>query len=432
MKSFVNASALWGRLSDAVRRVTASEFMKRRSTRLVVFGAAVLTVAAVLAPYAINHVSSSAYVNAELVRVHAPIAGSLDERLPEDGAFIAEATRIPLLEALAPDRGRLIELESERAANTELTALLTAQVAEISARSEALSARFDTFAAASRSRLGSDLSAIEARLDACRREASRLDADREAAATLAARDLLPELRLREAETQHEVQERLCTALDAERDSLRTARDAAQEDVFLSDGFNDAPYSQQQIDRLILHRQELETRLLRARRETARLVEAVAAERERLHHASEYELSLPAGHVVWTVMSSPGTSVVAGQPILELADCRRRFVSVEMSERAVSAIHPGDPASVRLVGTRRWIDGEVTQVLGSAARRSDRMLAADIPAPDAKQFLVEVALPADALSEADNNRCHVGRLAEVRFSRFSFAGLFRSPAAYAKP
>jgi len=48
---------------------------------------------------------------------------------------------------------------------------------------------------------------------------------------------------------------------AKIERFRIERNAALTGVFLRDGANDVPYSQQQRDRLVLRRQELETEML---------------------------------------------------------------------------------------------------------------------------------------------------------------------------
>lgn len=137
--------------------------------------------------------------------------------------------------------------------------------------------------------------------------------------------------------------------------------------------------------------------------------------------SQYQQLLPAGHIVWAVTASPGSTVVEGQAIIDLANCNRRFITVELPERKIESIKAGDPASVRLLGSDNWIQGTVRQVRGSAARTGERLLAARIPKPEARHVTVEVVLPPDASSWAISRNCNIGRLADVRFERAKFWG-----------
>ena len=74
------------------------------------------------------------------------------------------------------------------------------------------------------------------------------------------------------------------------------------------------------------------------------------------------------------------------------------------------------AAVRLVGSDEWREGRVRQVLGSAARTDDRLLAAQVPHPTSSSTTVEVDLLQDQSEAERNSFCNIGRMAEVRFQR----------------
>jgi hypothetical protein len=115
-------------------------------------------------------------------------------------------------------------------------------------------------------------------------------------------------------------------------------------------------------------------------------------------------------------ASPGSVVAEGQVVLDLADCDHRFVAVELPEREFERIKPGDPASVRLIGSDQWREGYVRQVRGSAARADDRLLAAQVPIPTSGNITVEVSLPDVSGTGRGTSYCGIGRLADVRFHR----------------
>lgn len=123
--------------------------------------------------------------------------------------------------------------------------------------------------------------------------------------------------------------------------------------------------------------------------------------------------LPAGTVVWSQPAPKGTTVAPGSSLLELADCRRRYVEVTLPERRMEAVLPGAPVKVRLIGSEDWLEGRVASAVGAAARRDGAMLAAN-PDKDARALSVLVALPPP---QSLARRCDVGRLAEVRFPRW---------------
>jgi hypothetical protein len=167
---------------------------------------------------------------------------------------------------------------------------------------------------------------------------------------------------------------------------------------------------------VLRKQALEGDLLRERARLAQLDSDIAGEQGRLAGRSSQRLSLPAGHGVWATMASSGTPVAEGQAIMDLADCERRFVTVELLESDFDNILPGRHAGVRLRGSETWIAGTVEQVVGSAAPPDERRLAAGVAKPEGRRVAVEIRLPPDPLSMRDGRYCDIGRRADVRLER----------------
>jgi len=212
----------------------------------------------------------------------------------------------------------------------------------------------------------------------------------------------------------------CKMAEARLLRLKTELESARDGVILRDGANDVPYSQQQRDRLVLRRQELETEELQESSRSVQFATQIEEERNRLKRVGHFDLSLPKDHIVWSVAASPGSTVTEGQTILDLADCDHRFIAVDLPEREFEKTKPGDPANVRLIGSDEWLHGVVRQVRGSAARTDDRLLAAQVAAPGPGSITVEVALTQDESPAGRNSFCNIGRLAEVRFQRGRFA------------
>jgi multidrug resistance efflux pump len=204
----------------------------------------------------------------------------------------------------------------------------------------------------------------------------------------------------------------CRSAEAKIRSLSATRLAARSGVFLGDGYNDAPYAVQQADRILLQRQAIERTLS----------DATADQREtqlRLKDAlTQARYTAPAGTLVWATLASTGTSINEGVPVLDLLDCRRRFVQVALPERKAESVLPDDPANVRLIGSDQWLKGRVTNITGAAGRRKQDLLAASTYSlPGAREIIVDIALPPPAAGQYNPGRnCDVGRMAEVRFSR----------------
>jgi hypothetical protein len=211
-------------------------------------------------------------------------------------------------------------------------------------------------------------------------------------------------------------------MEARISRIHVELESARKGLFLRDGSSDVPYSQQQRDRLILRRQELESLALQEAARSSQLGADIKAERDRARGLDNYQIVLPAMHVVWSTAASPGSAVTEGQTILDLADCQHRFVAVEIPERDFEQVTMGDKVAVRLVGSDEWREGRVQQIRGSAARTDDRLFAAQIPSAGPGTITLEVSLPPDDTQNEGANFCGIGRLAEVRIRRpfFGFA------------
>jgi multidrug resistance efflux pump len=367
-------------------------------------------------PYVSSRIASSAFVNAELVRVTSPIAGRLTPDLPHKGEFIDKATTVNLVVALSPDQRHLLDLRQQHAVAKERAELAAEQLQEIKSTDRVLAERAKAYHTGVIKRIGSEIEEAKAEKSGCLAEALQRRDVGARMEQLAKQGTSSQIRTAEALATQEATLTRCEVANAKLQRLEVELESAKIGTYLRDGANDVPYSEQQRDRLLLRRQELETERLQAASKATQLALALTGEQERLDRLGRYDLSLPADHVVWAVGASPGSTVVEGQFLFDLADCQHRFVAVELPEREFERIKRKDQAAVRLIGSDVWSYGQVRQVRGSAARGDDRLVAAQVPKPSAGSITVEVELPDEDRSTNQNNFCGIGRLAEVRFPR----------------
>lgn len=390
--------------------------MRSRSVRL---GLALLLIAIAiwtLFPYMTSRVASSAYVNAELMRVSAPMAGRLASGLPRQGEFIAKPQPVNLIQVLSPDRRQLHDYRNQLTAAKARGDLARKQLEEIAEADARLRERAEAFRSGVIDRLSREIDEATAEHNGCLLEARQRDDVGSRMQELAKLGSSSQIRAAEAAASREATMTRCGIAEARIKKLAVERDAARQGTFLRDGTNDVPYSQQQRDRLLIRKQELEAQLIDEESKARRLTAAIDEEERRLARIDNYEMTLPADFIVWSVTASPGSTVVEGQSLFDLADCRHRFLVVELPEREFERVHPGDLASVRLIGGDVWTQGVVRKIRGSAARADDRLLAAQIAKPSSGTFSVEVEIPNDALLGGQSGYCDIGRLAEVRFAR----------------
>jgi multidrug resistance efflux pump len=366
-------------------------------------------------PYVAYHVSSSAFVNAELMRVTAPISGYLSNDVPRKGTFIDHPKKLTLVQSYSVDRRRLLDLERQRSIALARGERARKQLADLEAQDKLLKTRIDAYREGMLKRLGDEIAEAQAETTGCRQESQQRSDTAARMQKLSESGRTSQIRTNEALAKHEAVETQCDMAAARLKRLQTELDALRDGVFLRDATNDVPYSQQQRERLFLRRQELEGIASEERVRAHELAADIAEEARHVEDQQKYQLTLPSNHVVWSVPASPGSVLMQGQKALDLADCRHRFVTVELPEAAFESIKVGEPASVRLIGSDEWRTGEVRQILGSAAHVDDRLLAAQVPKPTSGHITVEVSLPEPA-TNAENNYCNIGRLADVRFPR----------------
>jgi multidrug resistance efflux pump len=402
--------------TDHLQRIIRS-----RNVRIALALSLVALSAWAFVPYVTYRIAPSAFVNAELVRVAAPIAGRLALDLPHKGDFVAAPVTVSLIMSQSPDRRHLLNVDREFAVAEEHAALARKQLGEIRAADAELENRVEAYRDGMIKKLSDEIAEAEAETSGCLAEAHQRQDVGSRMEKLVQSGSASQIRSAEAQAVQQATLTRCEMAQARSRRLQGELTSAKNSVFLRDGTNDVPYSQQQRDRLLLRRQELETMVLEGGARSQQLGAEIVEERERVDHLTHADLTLPEAHVVWSVSASPGSTVTEGQTLLDLADCAHRFVAVELPERDFEQIKAGDAAYVRLIGSGDWKRGKVKRVRGSAARADDRLLAAQVPSPDAGSITVEVGLPPDEALGNRNNFCNIGRLAEVRFqrSRFTF-------------
>ncbi|WP_375197670.1 HlyD family efflux transporter periplasmic adaptor subunit [Sphingobium sp.] len=390
--------------------IDVQNVLRARNARIILATLLIGGGAMGFAPYVLNDVSTEAAINAPLIRLTAAADGTVAD-LPANGRLFDRATEVHLLD-LSQDTGEVADLKAEAEMAWAAMTLSQRQLAELEGQSQRLTQRAALFSTAMAARLSADRDSAQADLLGC--QAARVEQAAALARTrrLAAQGFISPAGVQKAEAAASLQNSNCSSAAAKLRAVQVTRAAAQSDVFIGDSYNDAPYAVQQGDRLLLQKQSVEKTLSDA---TARYRQASIRLKDALARAA---YRAPAGTLVWAATASPGAAIRAGEPVLDLLDCRRRFVQVALPERKVEVVGPGTPADVRMIGSGQWMKGQVVNITGAAGRRKEELLAASTYSlPEDRQIIVDVALPAPDPRKMDAARkCDVGRLAEVRFSR----------------
>ena len=301
---------------------TVEAIIRNRLVRILLAVALIAVGAWFFLPHLAYRIAPIAFVNSELVRVTAPIAGRLSPDLPRRGEIIDRSMTVNLVEALSSDRRHLLDLEQQSAVAKDRAELAKRQLADIDAADGDLRTRIESYRSGTIQRLDQEVVEAQAEKAACLAENEQRRNVRSRLEELAKSGYTPQLRSAEAFATQEANAGRCEMADARIQRLKLERDSAQKGIFIANGASDAPYSQQQRDRLALRRQELETEILQQTSIAKQLTAEVAEERSRLDRIGHSDVLLPPDHVVWSVLASPGSTVTEGQTILDTSICRR--------------------------------------------------------------------------------------------------------------
>src|ERR1051326_1929456 len=370
-------------------------------------------------PYVAYKVAPAAYVNAELVRITAPINGQLTQNLPHKGDFIQAATKTRLIESNTVGLSGLVSIERQYEEYKAKADLASSQIAELVDADSAFTKRMAQYQAALGNREESEMAELQRELKACRDVEAVKRSALDRAEEMTRRQLIAEMQLEVVKSDYLTTVQSCEDISGREQRLKAERQATAKGSFVQDGTG-APSFAQERSSLLLNRQERERELLDARAHADELEAQISALRTHTDNLAHYDTDLPAGYIVWSVQASPGSAVVEGQTIVELADCRNPFLIVQFPERELAAIAAGDTADVRLIGESEWRRGKVRRVRGSAARTNDMLLAAAPPTPEDHFIAAEISMPAGAKGIEANRACNIGRLAEVRLQRHALS------------
>lgn len=360
--------------------------------------------------------SADAVVNAPVVTVRATVAGNLTVAPRQLGARVTSGEVLASIEDPVVDRVRLddllMEARLEEAARVQIEALL----ADTETVRASLLERTEIFRARRLEELRARLAHAEARLaileagggPATGAQQQLLDAVEEGTDRLPAEPRLDALTLDHARERVEV--------------LRIALRAAEDDVFLGDGYNDAPNAEQRAVELAGEVSSLLTRLAEAEERVAAVGERVDRERRRVNGLTGGEMQAPVTGLLWEVLQASGVNVQRGDPLLRLVDCRGTLVTASVTERVYNSLAVGDAAEFRLGGTSTVYGATVARLAGSGAETIYRNLAV---APSERHLeRYDVALIVPELAELGVEGCMIGRTGRAFFDGRPLDGLRR--------
>lgn len=360
--------------------------------------------------------TADAVVNAPIVTMRATVSGNLTVPARQLGARVTQGEVLASVEDPVVDRVRLddllMEVRLEDAARAQIEALL----AETKTVREPLIERTQIFRDRRLEELRARLSHAEARLAILETGGAAVDETQQQILTAVEEGIerLPGEPWLDALVLDHARERV--------EVLRIALQAAEENVFLGDGYNDAPNAEQRAVELSSEIAALQTRLAEAKERVAALHERVDRERIRVNGLTGGDLQSPVTGLLWEVLEANGVNVQRGDPLLRLVDCQATMVTASVTERVYNSLSVGDAARFRLGGSSTVYDATVTRLAGSGADTVYRNLAV---APSQRHLeRYDVALIVPQLAQLGAEGCMIGRTGRAFFDGRPLDGLRR--------
>jgi multidrug resistance efflux pump len=245
---------------------------------------------------------------------------------------------------------------------------------------------------------------------------------RQRAARLSGRGIATIEALEQAQSLSEVSALEVASARSRAAETAVALSASSRGVFLGDGFNDSPYSEQRISEIDVQRLELQAQLQGKLAEMTGLNDRIAEERLRLNRLSAATLESNVNGALWDYVSASGEIVQRGQDLLRLIDCDSAIITLSVSENLYNTLTVGNRATFRFNESQRVLQGTVIRLAGAGAATVYKNMAI---APSERHLeRYDVALDVPALREDPELRCLAGRTGRVFFETRSLDWLRR--------
>ncbi len=386
----------------------------RRSVRITV--GILLLIGAVIAvlPGVTGYTSLDGTVNARISIVSAPIKGIITADPPKTGVPLLGGAELFSIRNDQLERTAEVQLEAEHEAARRRLAATVEQRSQLSDLRKELEARRKEYQEAIIQNLNQEIEIRRQRITTAAALKKAASADLARKETLGTSGIVAQVMVEQARAASIGADNAGMIAGAELERLSQQLDAAKRGVFIGEGRNDVPYSQQRIDELTIQLAELESREkdLKARIDQVETQHDDQNERNRV--LSYAIIRMPFEGVLWRNNVVAGSHVLEGNELMQVLDCRDLFVDIIVSEVDYDEIFPGRAAHVRLLGRADTLEGTVLSVRGSAAVVADPTLAAKPPQSSGRDARIRVGLPQSSLNTDYTNFCQVGRSVQVRF------------------
>lgn len=197
--------------------------------------------------------------------------------------------------------------------------------------------------------------------------------------------------------------------------LETEKKAVQNFVYLGEGRNDVPYTQQRLDDIRLQITDVSARLRENEQRSSDVQLQIGKEREKMALSRSATIRSPSTGVLWRKYGNSGTEVVTGAELAHVINCENLFLDVAVPESSLGSFEIGKPVQYRLMGSTKWLSGSIDAATGSGNNLQDVTLAAQLNR-EKKDARIFVKIQASDLDKPQQNLCYAGRQVDVKVQR----------------
>lgn len=374
-----------------------------------------LIAAVVLVPALASFQSINAIVNTHYVTIKSPIEGALDGFVKMPGQPIEQGEELVRISNTRFKESAVNEMEVEQKTLTERSLGLQQHLKNLQQLQKELQNRVSVHRTHEFLRLEEQLAQAQAEKKAQESLIREQQLLAQRNAVLLKENFISPAQNEAAQSALEVTQSRLDIFQARIRLLQTEKQAVTRFVYLGEGRNDVPYTQQRLDDVRLQITEVAARLRENERRSSDVQLQISQERESMAVSREVRMQAPSKGVLWRKFGGNGTEVVIGTDLAHVITCDNLFLDVAVPESSLGSFDIGKPVQYRLIGSTQWLTGRIHAVTGSGNNLQDVTLVAQLQR-EKKDARIFVKIDASDLDKPQENLCFAGRKVDVKVPR----------------
>jgi multidrug resistance efflux pump len=369
----------------------------------------------VLVPALANFQSINAIVNTHYMVIKSPIEGALDGFSKVPGQPIAQGEELVRISNLRFKESAVNEMEVEQKTLNERSLGLQQHLKNLQQLQKELQTRVSVHRSHEFLRLEEQLAQAKSEKKAQESLIREQQMLAQRNALLVKENFISPAQNEAAQYALEVTQSRLDIFQARIRLLETEKQAVQRFVYLGEGRNDVPYTQQRLDDVRLQITDVAARLRENEQRSADVQWQIRKERDSMAVSREVRMLAPSQGVLWRKFGSSGTEVVIGTDLAHVISCDNLFLDVAVPESSLESFQVGKAVQYRLIGSTSWLTGHIDAVTGSGNNLQDTTLVAQLQR-EKKDARIFVKIASADLHKAQENLCYAGRKVDVKVPR----------------